>query len=207
MEDSERSIIMAKECGIDLGLHVNFTERYTANSIPRKFLESQERLIKFLTASKYSFLLYNPFLKNHFRNVFESQYGEFIRAFGQPPSHIDGHQHMHLASNLLIDQIFPQGAKIRRNFSFHAGEKSFMNRSYRRAVDWWVSRNFLITDYFFALSQHMTITRLQKLIILAKIHDVELMTHPEIPDEFNFIMSDDYSHAVSQIKLGNYSML
>ena len=42
---------------------------------------------------------------------------------------------MHLATNVLAQRILPAGFKVRRSFSFQAGEKSSVNRWYRAAVD------------------------------------------------------------------------
>jgi hypothetical protein len=111
---------------------------------------------------------------------------------------------MHLASNMIIDCIVQRGSRIRRNFYFYPGEKSILNRSYRYAADWLLSKRYRMTDYFFALSQNMTNNRLERLIQLAKRSRVELMAHPEVVDEFDFLMSDEYWQAVSKVKLGSY---
>lgn len=151
--------------------------------------------------------LYNPFLREQFREVFQAQYGEFVRLYGRAPSHLDGHQHMHLASNMLIEGIIPRGAKVRRSFSFLPGEKSLANRLYRATVDGWLGRRHRLTDYFFAISQHPTGTRLERVINLAKNSNVELMTHPEVCQEYNLLMSDDYGSALSSVRLAGYADL
>ena len=204
MEDSERAANLAKESGIHVGLHINFIEGFTAISTPCRLRESQERISRYLKINNYALLIYNPFLRNDFRYTYHAQLDEFIRIFGKLPSHVDGHQHMHLASNMILDCIVQRGSKVRRNFYFYPEEKHILNRSYRCAVDWLLSKRYRMTDYFFALSQNLAINRFDRLIQLAKGSRVELMAHPEVLDEFNFLMSDRYWQAISKVKLGSY---
>ena len=126
MEDSERAAELALSSGIDVGLHVNLSERFSAGAVPVRLRDYHDQICRFLTASKYALLLYHPWLAGKFRYVFEAQYAEFLRLYGRAPSHFDGHQHMHLASNMLIQRILPAGTKVRRSFSFRPGEKSFV---------------------------------------------------------------------------------
>jgi chitin disaccharide deacetylase len=207
MEDSERAAELALASGIDVGLHINLSERFTAEAVPEGLRYSQAVLCRFLRASKYALLLYNPFLRRQFRDVFQSQYSEFIRLYGRMPSHLDGHHHMHLASNLLVEGIIPHGSNVRRSFSFWPGEKSVVNRLYRAVVDRWLRRRYRLTDYFFALSQDPTLTRLERIIGLAKDSNVELMTHPQVRNEYDFLMSDNFRSALFRVQLGAYGEL
>ena len=207
MEDSERAAELALSSGIDVGLHVNLSERFSAGSVPVRLRDYHDQICRFLTASKYALLLYHPLLAGKFRYVFEAQYEEFLRLYGRAPSHFDGHQHMHLASNMLIQRILPAGTKVRRSFSFRPGEKSFVNRWYRSGVDRSLARRHRLTDYFFALSHHLTLDRLERVITLAREANVELMTHPQNTAEYNFLMSDGYGEAVSRVRLASYEAL
>ena len=207
MEDSERAAELALSAGIDVGLHVNLSERFSAGAVPVRLRDYHDQLCRFLTASKYALLLYHPWLTGKFRYVFEAQYVEFLRLYGRAPSHFDGHQHMHLASNILIQSILPAGTKVRRSFSFRPGEKSLVNRWYRRGVDRRLARRHRLTDYFFALSHHLTLDRLAGVVTLAREANVELMTHPQSTAEYHFLMSDGYGEAVSRIRLAGYEAL
>lgn len=207
MEDSERASAAAIESNLDVGLHINLTENFTMISIPLRLRKNQERIRNFLRASKYALLLYHPFLRRSFKEIFQAQHDEFSRLYGKSPSHLDGHQHMHLATNMLVDGILPAGTKVRRSFSFCAGEKSFFNRSYRKLIDHHLARRHRVTDFFFALSQHMPPHGLQRVIKAARVGDVELMTHPEVKAEYDYLLSDDYAQAISSVKLCNYAFL
>src|SRR5262245_6224862 len=96
MQDSERAADVANRLGMDVGLHLNLTQRFTGPGVAERLQQSHERVVRFLTASKYALLVYNPFLRRQFRDVIDAQVFEFERLYGRQPSHIDGHQHQHL---------------------------------------------------------------------------------------------------------------
>ena len=192
MEDSERAAELALASGIDVGLHINLSERFTGGSVPAQLREYHDRVCRFLTKSKYALLFYNPFLVKKFRFVFDAQLAEFIRLYGRPPAHFDGHQHMHLATNMLVQNIIPAGQRVRRNFSFRPGQKSLINRAYRGVADRRLARRHRLTDYFFALSSNLERSKLQAIVELSRTASVELMTHAWNQAEFNWLMSDDY---------------
>jgi predicted glycoside hydrolase/deacetylase ChbG (UPF0249 family) len=200
-EDSRRAATLATAAGLDVGLHINFSESFTGPGIPPSLHRNHERIRRFLRANKYALVIYNPFLKKAFREVFAAQVEEFTRLYGREPMRFDGHQHMHLCSNMTLDRILPMGARVRRSFSFTAGEKNVLNRYYRKLIDCHLAARHRIGDFFFALSQHLPTPRLQRVAKLAKIYDVELMTHPEMNVEFEALLSDEFANMVSQVQL------
>jgi predicted glycoside hydrolase/deacetylase ChbG (UPF0249 family) len=207
MADSERAARAAGTSGIEVGVHLNFTETFTSELVPEKVRQQHDRIRRFLSVSKYALLFYNPFLRCAFKEVFEAQCNEFMRLYGSPPAHMDGHQHMHLCSNILIDRILPYGTKVRRSFSFGSNDKNFLNRFYRFLVDCALARRHRLTDYFFALSPHLSVIRLRRVLELARSANVELMTHPQVKTEYDFLVSDEYSYAMSQVHLAGYNSL
>src|SRR6266513_2908362 len=62
MEDSERAAELAKENDLDVELHLNFTDKFTANYYPGTLGNYHSKIDRFLRRNKYSQLLYNPFL-------------------------------------------------------------------------------------------------------------------------------------------------
>ena len=145
-------------------------------------------------------LLYNPILRKAFRELFTAQVEEFARLYGREPSRFDGHHHMHLCSNMILDRILPFGAKVRRSFSFSPGERSFVNRYYRRCVDRRLVTRHQTGDFFFILSHHLAISRLQRVVELATTHEVELLTHPHVNVEYEALMSDEFANAISRVR-------
>jgi predicted glycoside hydrolase/deacetylase ChbG (UPF0249 family) len=206
MDDSERAAALAEMSGLDIGLHINFTEEFSARAVSPELRREHHRVSKFLRRSKYALLLYNPVLRGYFRRVFQAQVSEFERLYGRRPARLDGHQHMHLCANVLTDKLLPRGAQVRRNFSFSAGEKNFINRAYRRAVDRRLRQRYQLTDYFFALSQHLAPASLTRVTVAAKRAKVELMCHPQVDTEYRFLLSDDFAETLSEVELGSFAL-
>ena len=204
MEDSERAAAIARDHKIDAGLHLNFTDFFT-NSIPAALEASHHRTACFLSRSKYAQLIYNPLLRENFAYSYQAQVNEFQRLYGTPPSHIDGHHHMHLCANVLFSYLIPTGTNVRRSFSFWPGEKSGFNRTYRALVNRWLGRKYRLTDYFFDLTQTMENRKLERVVTLAKVADVELMTHPVTGSEWQFLMTNEFGAELRQLSLGSYT--
>ena len=207
MQDSARAAELAKENDLDIGLHLNFTDKFTASQCPRTLGNYHSKIVRFLRGNKYSQFLYNPFLRRDFAYSYEAQFGEFTRLYRKPPSHIDGHHHMHLCANLLLSNTIPAGAKLRRNFSFWPGEKSMLNRTYRWLVDRWLARRYCLADYFFDLTQCIEEKKLDRVASLAKSSNVELMTHPIVNKEEAYLMSDGFGVVLERLNIGGYALV
>jgi len=207
MEDSERAAELAKENELDVGLHLNFTDKFTANRCGSTLANHHDKIVRFLRGNKYSQLLYNPFLRTEFVYSYQAQAEEFARLYGKPPSHIDGHHHMHLCANVLLSNTIPAGAKLRRNFSFWPGEKSMLNRTYRWLVDRWLARRYCLADYFFDLTQCIEEKKLDRVAALAKSSNVELMTHPIVNEEEEYLMSDEFQEILQRLEIGHYALV
>jgi predicted glycoside hydrolase/deacetylase ChbG (UPF0249 family) len=207
MEDSARASELAGESGIDVGLHINLTQRFSGQVPPGPLVDHHARIAGFLSAHKYAFLLYNPALRGALRYVYQAQVDEFVRLYGKPPSHFDGHHHQHLCTNMLVDGVIPPGAKVRRSFHFWPGEKGLLNRTYRRIVDGWLARRYRLTDFFFALPHCFGGDRMARVAALARTTAVEIMTHPVSPTEHDYLMSAGYLAAIDRLQRGTYSSL
>lgn len=207
MADSERAAQLSRTNEVDVGLHLNFAEQFTAQNAQSPLLEAQARLIGFLMGSRYAQLLYNPLLRRQFTCSCQAQFREFERLYGKQPSHIDGHHHMHLCANMLFASSLPRGSKLRRNFSFWPGEKSAVNRAYRAAVDFWLGRRHRLTDYFFDLTQSIHEKKMPRVAALAKSFNVELMTHPRLELEFDYLMGKQYNSILQEVPMGTYALL
>jgi predicted glycoside hydrolase/deacetylase ChbG (UPF0249 family) len=208
MRDSERAAKLAKENQLhDVGLHLNFSEEFTDPKCPESLKERHKRIIKFLRRNKYAQVLYNPLRREDFAYSFHAQVEEFVRLFEKTPSHIDGHHHMHLCANVLLSNLIPVGMRIRRNFSFRPEEKSWLNRAYRTFIDDWLARRYKLTDYFFDLMQCIEERKLGRVASLAKSGNVELMTHPIVPREADYLMSDEFSELLRRLEIGSYALV
>src|SRR5262245_10864004 len=196
MSDTERSAELALEFGLDVGLHLNFTEQFSGKNTSTLLNNYHKNISNFLLKSKYSFIIYSFHLRRHFNYIYERQYDEYLRLYKKIPNHIDGHHHMHLCANVIFDRMIPKGIRVRKNFSFFPREKNLLNMCYRKIIDFWLRRRYICTDYFFSLSPINQPGRLQIIIQYSKKSCVEIMVHPGNTKEFSYLMSEEYRRLI-----------
>jgi predicted glycoside hydrolase/deacetylase ChbG (UPF0249 family) len=207
MKDSERASELAKGHGLDVGLHLNLTQSFSQEINNFRLHEMHEQILKFLLKNRYIHLIYNPFLKKQFEYVYQAQLEEFQRLYDFLPSHINGHHHMHLCSNMLFGEIIPEGQKVRRNFTYDRGEKILFNRLYRKYMDEFLRKKYIITDSLFSLPEVIKFKKIEKIIELSKSSVVELETHPEEEADFNWLNKNLPLQTNLKIELGSYTQL
>jgi predicted glycoside hydrolase/deacetylase ChbG (UPF0249 family) len=151
--------------------------------------------------------VYNPRLRRAFKDVSYAQLEEFHRLYGRAPSHVDGHRHLHLCTNVLVDELMPEGVPVRRSFSFAPGEKSVVNRAYRRLVDARLRRRHLLTDYFFSIQYCLADRPAARVANLARTSVVEIMTHPRDTREFEYLSGARCGEAFGAVVKGTYADL
>jgi predicted glycoside hydrolase/deacetylase ChbG (UPF0249 family) len=186
MADSVRAADLAREHNFDIGLHLNFTSAFTV-PVTGKLVRHLNRVAHYLRRHRLSQVVYHPGLADSFAYLVAAQLEEFQRIYGHRPDRIDGHHHMHLCANVLIAQLLPEGTIARRNFSFQPGEKSGVNRLYRRFIDRRLAKRHRLTDYFFSLPPLDPRERLQRIYALAASSTVEVECHPINPEEYKFL--------------------
>src|SRR5438046_2805006 len=103
MKDSERAAALAAKHDLDVGLHLNLNLHLTGKVPCPTLAKYHNRIVKFMGVGKYTQLLYHPFLRKEFRFVYQAQMDEFVRLYRTMPTHIDGHQHRHLCTNMVLD--------------------------------------------------------------------------------------------------------
>lgn len=191
MGDSERAAAIARERGVDAGLHLNFTTRFSAANCPTRLLERQNQIAAYLLRRRINQVVYHPGLTSSFEYVAAAQLDEYRRIYGAEPQRVDGHHHMHLCANVLFQGLLPRGMVVRRNFSFQAGEKGLVNRLYRKGVDRMLARRHRLVDFLFALPPLNSQDRLERILALARRSVVEVETHPANADEYRFLTGDE----------------
>jgi predicted glycoside hydrolase/deacetylase ChbG (UPF0249 family) len=196
MRDSERASDLARGSNLSVGLHLNFTAEFTGETVTANLRDQHKILATYLKARKFNQILYNPLLGKAFGYVFQAQWDEFCRLYGEAPKRLDGHHHMHLCMNMIASGRYPKGIKIRRNFTFNACEKDPFNRLYRYLADRWLRSRFLCTDFFFSMAP-IDQEKLQRLVLLSKSSDVELMVHPGVEKEYSFLLSPEWANLIS----------
>ena len=201
MEDSIRAAQIACDNAFDIGLHLNFTSPFSCTYTPSGVVKHQERIATYLHKSKISHCLFNPTLMNSFEYSVSAQFEEYERLYGKRPARVDGHHHKHLCANIILARLLPAGIKVRRNFSLQAGEKTFLNRSYRRLLDRLLARRHQLTDYFFSISPIEPIARLKRILSLSHEFVVELATHPVAKDEYSLLNGEFFVKLTDSLPL------
>ena len=203
MEDSERAAAMAQERGIDAGLHLNLTTRFSAPDCPARLLERQGELARYLLRHPAARAIFNPWLVRDFEYVVTAQIEEFRRLYQREPDRVDGHHHMHLSANVLLRDLLPGGTLVRRHFSFEPGEKVLRNRLFRWFVDTMLARRHRVVDFFFSLPPLEPPSRLQRIFSLARRFVVELETHPVKPEEYQFLSGGDIFRVAGDLPIAS----
>jgi hypothetical protein len=201
MEDSERAALLARQYGVDVGLHLNFTTPFSSRQSASRLIEHQQKLSRFLRSNRYAPVIYHPGLAASFEYVVEAQFEEYERLYGVPADRVDGHHHMHLCANVLFGELIPAGTLVRRNFSFGPGEKSWMNRLYRMWIDRRLKRRHRLVDFLFSLAPVEPVDRLQRICSLARYAVVELETHPVNPEEYRFLTSGEIFQKIPDLRV------
>jgi hypothetical protein len=201
MDDSERAAMLARKHAIDSGLHINLTMPFTAGNCSAKLMECQQKLAQYLLRHRFSQMIFHPGLVHEAEYVVAAQIEEFRRLYGVAPSRLDGHHHMHLCANVLLQGLLPPNTIVRRNFSFEAGEKSLWNRLYRRLIDRMLARRHRVTDYFFSLAPLQPESRLQRILSLSLRYVVEVEVHPINKDEYQFLTEGGVDRMAGDVKI------
>jgi chitin disaccharide deacetylase len=201
MEDSARAAALAREREIEAGLHLNFTTPFSASSCPARLREGQQQIARYLLRHRLAQVAFQPGLIRQFAYVAAAQRDEFRRIYGADPERLDGHHHMHLCANVLIQRLLPAGTIVRRNFSFERGEKGLWNRCYRRVVDQILARRHRLADFFFSLPPFETPGRLKRIYSLARQFVVELEAHPIHPDEYQYLVSGEIFREIGNVQI------
>lgn len=207
MEDSERSAELALDNNLGTGLHLNFTEKFSGRVYSSRLGEYHRDITAFFSRGRFRFLLFNPLLRKQIEYVYKAQYEEYTRLYNKVPTHIDGHHHMHLCTNMIIGRIIPKGTRVRLSLYHEPSQISLRNILYRQTVNAWLKRYYNCTDFLFDIKPIPSQKRLKKIINLAEALNIELMVHPEVKEEYDYLMGEEFQDMISCVEKGSYSNL
>src|SRR5690349_19441826 len=63
MADSARAADLSRDTGLDVGLHLNLSQPFTAEVVNPCLQERHNRVVRFITSSKYAQCVYHPALR------------------------------------------------------------------------------------------------------------------------------------------------
>ena len=201
MEDSARAASLAREHRVKSGLHLNLTTPFSVPGCAASLLQHQHKVARHLLRHRLAQAIFHPGLCTSFEYLVQAQLEEFERLYGTPAPKLDGHHHMHLSANVLLQRLLPPGIVVRRSFSFERGERSVLNRFYRRAVDCSLSGRHRMADFFFSLPPLEPAGRLPRIYALARHFVVELETHPVRPEEYRYLAGGEIIRQIGRVPI------
>lgn len=205
MKDSERATELARTTNVDIGLHLNFVEKFTNLADDHPLNCEIAKTSRSLRRGNMARLWF-PWLQRSYDTLVKAQVAEFERLYGELPRRVDGHHHKHLAANALraIRKYVPEGIFIRRHFTHGNGEFSLANRSYKRFIDDRLKKRYRIADGFFGLDGALKRGKLPFVFELSRRSHVELMTHPVLKIDQDYLLSEKCERDFSDLCLGPY---
>jgi predicted glycoside hydrolase/deacetylase ChbG (UPF0249 family) len=207
MRDSERAATLARDSALEFGLHLNLSEPFDGANVSTRLQLHFDRVRRFVTLHKFAPVVYHPGLRQSFKIVCEAQRDEFERRYQAPPSFYNGHHHLHLCANVLLDGLIPPSSRIRTTFTFEPGERGMFNRVYRGMLRRWVAARYITTDSFFSIEPIHDVSRVRLLVRRSHDEAVEIETHPATQAEATFLAGDAYRDLLAGAELGAFGTL
>jgi predicted glycoside hydrolase/deacetylase ChbG (UPF0249 family) len=206
MADSVRAARLARPSGLPVGLHLNLTQAFNAPDVPASVARRQARVVRFMAGARRRRFGFAPHLLDAVREAISDQLDRFRDLYGADPTHVDGHNHIHLNPTVLVS--LPGGWAVRP--AADAGGPQRRVLVPRRIRDWTLARRHPTVEYFFAItSVHPALggAGLERALGLAAHGSVELMVHPDRDATFEVIGSDDWRGRLAGRRLGSYADL
>jgi predicted glycoside hydrolase/deacetylase ChbG (UPF0249 family) len=207
MADSQRAAQRALELGLPTGLHLNLTQPFDGPDLPDAVRDPQRALAAYFgRLRRGDRVLSDPRLLRAVRWGLREQLTTFRSLYGREPTHLDGHNHVHL--NPIVMIVVPRRLRLRTAL-YEGGVHSPRDvpRMLRhRAIGAWHGS----TDFFFPLATlHPRLggAGIEQRLALARDRSVELMTHPGQEVEHDLLCSRDWLALLDGLRLGSFDDL
>jgi predicted glycoside hydrolase/deacetylase ChbG (UPF0249 family) len=210
MPDSVRAAELARRAGIPVGLHLNLIEPFTGPDVPTGVAETHLRVVRRLRSRRAGTQLYHPTWARDFEQTIADQLARFEELYGRSPTHIDGHQHMHLALNALFARALRPVGKCRRPVNRTALESPRRKRAARALIDRLVRVRFATTDRCMSirpLHPGLGGSGITEELRRAERGSLELLVHPGYADERAVLSSPDWGELLAPYRLGSFEDL
>ncbi len=207
MRDSARAAELARTAGIPVGLHLNLIEPFTAPDVPEEIAATQRRVVDWLRSARGDRYMYHPRWAPDFERCIGAQLARFAELYGSAPTHVDGHQHMHLVPNALLTRALWRVKRCRRPVNRMSYESRASRRLARAALARVMRVHFATTDRCFsirALDPGLGGTGMADKLALAHRRPVEVFVHPGWEDEFAVLASPAWRAALAGYRGGTY---
>jgi predicted glycoside hydrolase/deacetylase ChbG (UPF0249 family) len=207
MEDSARAAAMARAEGLAVGLHLNLTQPFAGDDTPDAVRARQGRLTRRFAHMRAMRWAYDPRISADVERCIADQLDAFEAVYATSPTHLDGHNHVHVCPNVLLSRAARRVAAARNTHSWSGRTPAAVARAVRRRA---IRRRFGSTDHLFALpAVHPALggEGLQPMLELARHGSVELMVHPSRAEEYEVLMSDAWRRTIEGVPLGSFADL
>ena len=202
MQDSERAATEARSKELPAGLHLNLTQRFDGAAVPPAVAARQARIVRYMAHPRRRRFGFAPQLVMTVKAALEDQLERFRELYGREPTHIDGHNHVHLNPTVL--HVLPGSYAVRPGYDPTSASPV---RLLRRARNRKVRRRHPTVGHFFALtSLHPALGGhgLEQALRAAGSGSVELMVHPAEDRVFEVLLTDDWRRRIAEEHLGSY---
>jgi predicted glycoside hydrolase/deacetylase ChbG (UPF0249 family) len=207
MADSERAAARARELGLPTGLHLNLTQPFDGPAVPPWAREMQTRVVAwFGELRRRDRLLPNVARWKSVRSCVEDQLECFRRLYGREPTHVDGHNHVHLNPAVLF--ALPGHLHVRTATHPPAPRTPIdLARLVRHAA---IRARFGSTNYVFdvrAVHPRLGGSDLGRCLALARERSLELITHPAHAPQAELLRSPEWIASLAELRLGSFEDL
>ncbi len=206
MEDSDRAAGLAVERELAVGLHLNLTDPYTADAVPDPVRERQAAACEIFGDGglRLRSWTYDPRIQGLVEATIRDQLERFRTLYGGEPTHVDGHNHVHVCPNPVRAKAL-SGFKLRDALWSWPSTRSAMGlaRAARREL---TARRHLGTRYFLDIAELHRLDGggLGERVGLARNSSVEVMAHPGFDHELEALRSPAWAAAIAELPLGSY---
>jgi predicted glycoside hydrolase/deacetylase ChbG (UPF0249 family) len=207
MADSERAAGRALEIGLPTGLHLNLTQPFDGPSVPPPVREAQRQMAAYFgRLRRRDRIVSDPRLLKPVRRCVQDQLDCFRRLYGREPTHVDGHNHVHLDPVVLC--AVPTHLRVRT--AVHERTISSVKDLPRLLRHHAIRVLHGSTDFMFAVTQlHPLLggSRIEQRLALARDHSLEIMTHPARDAEHELLRSSQWLALLDGLRLGSFADL
>lgn len=210
MSDSRRAAALTRDSALPVGLHLNLTEAYTALDVPADVAETQRRVAGRIAAAGTLAYLYRPDWADDFRRCIADQLWQFVELYGRPPTHVDGHRHMHLLPNAMFAGPLGSVLRCRRPVNRTQAESAAIKHATRRLLFELVRLRFVTTRWCVSIrALHPALGGDGVRQGLARAHgaSLEVIVHPGWEDESAVLRDGAWRAALDEHRIGSFADL
>jgi predicted glycoside hydrolase/deacetylase ChbG (UPF0249 family) len=204
MSDSRRAAELVRASGLPVGLHLNLTQEFEDEATPAAVRSRQARARRHLSGQRLTRVAINPPLIPLIKRCIADQLACFRELYGGEPTHIDGHNHVHLSPTVLL--ALPRGVAVRTADSNPEAQPG-LGTVIRRARHRFIAHRQLSTERFFAIdpvAASPTAMSIEALLANADSQSVEVMTHPDRDRDYALLMSAQWLQALKRRTVGSF---